>query len=324
MNPELARLPQESFEKGAAMPLAVRFDGYGDVDVLNVVEVDRPVPGPGQVLVRVKAAGINPGEASIRKGLLHAVWPATFPSGEGSDLAGVVEEVGPDVTRLAVGDEVLGHVDTRGSHAELVVADVDELVPRPGNVPWAVAGSLFVVGTTAYAAVRAVNLVKGDTVVVSGAAGGVGTVAVQLAAGAGATVIGLASQEHHQWLTDHGVIPVVYGDGVAGRITEASGGHLDALIDTFGGGYVEMGIGLGVAPERIDTIIDRAAAEKYGAKTDGSAAAATADVLAELAELISQGRLEIPIAGTYPLTQVREAFRELDQRHVLGKIVLTP
>ncbi len=306
------------------VPLAVRFDEYGDVDVLHVVDVPRPVPGPGQVLVKVKAAGINPGEASIRKGLLHATWPATFPSGEGSDLAGIVAEIGSDVTRFAVGDEVLGYVDTRSSHAELVVADVDKLVPRPSNVPWEVAGSLFVVGTTAYAAVRAVSVVKGDRVVVSGAAGGVGSLAVQLAVDAGATVIGLASEEHHDWLARHGAIPLSYGDGVAERIRKASDGHIDAVIDTYGGGYVEMAVGLGVAPDRIDTIIDRTAAQQYGAKTDGSAAAATTDVLGELAGLIAQGRLEIPIAKTYPLTQVREAFRELEQRHTLGKIVLEP
>jgi NADPH:quinone reductase-like Zn-dependent oxidoreductase len=108
--------------------------------------------------VKVVAAGINPGEAAIREGLLDAMWPATFPSGEGSDLAGTVAEVGPDITAFAVGDEVLGFVDTRSSHAEFVVADVDKLVARPANVPWEVAGSLFVAGTTAYAAVRAVNL----------------------------------------------------------------------------------------------------------------------------------------------------------------------
>ncbi len=306
------------------MPLAVRFDEYGDIDVLKVVDVPRPVPDPGQVLVKVVAAGINPGEASIRKGLLDAVWPATFPSGEGSDLAGIVEEVGPDVTRFVVGDEVLGFVETRSSHADLAVADADNLVARPGGVPWDVAGSLFVVGTTAYAAVRAVGVVPGDKVVVSGAAGGVGSLAVQLAAHAGATVIGLASEEHHRWLAGHGVIPVVYGDGVAERIREASDGRIDAFIDTFGGGYVEMAIGLGVPPERIDTIIDRAAAQEYGAKTDGSAAAANAGVLAELAELIAEGRLEIPIAKTYPLTEVREAYRDLEQRHTLGKIVLKP
>jgi NADPH:quinone reductase-like Zn-dependent oxidoreductase len=306
------------------VPLAVRFEDYGDVDVLDVVEVARPVPGPGQALVKVVAAGINPGEASIRKGLLQAMWPATFPSGQGSDLAGVVAEVGPGVTRFAVGDEVLGFVDTRGSHAQLVVADVDNLVARPGTVPWDVAGSLFVVGTTAYAAVRAVNLAPGDTVVVSGAAGGVGSLAVQLATAAGATVIGLASQAHHRWLADHGVIPVVYGEGVAERIREASGGRIDAFIDTFGDGYVEMAIGLGVPPERTDTIIDRTAAQEFGAKTDGNAAAANAAVLSELAGLIGEGRLEIPIAKVYPLAEVRAAFRDLEQRHTLGKIVLEP
>jgi NADPH:quinone reductase-like Zn-dependent oxidoreductase len=270
------------------------------------------------------AAGINPGEASIRKGLLHSMWPATFPSGEGSDLAGIVAEVGPNVIRFKVGDEVLGFVETRSSHAEFVVAEVDNLVARPSNVPWDVAGSLFVVGTTAYAVVRAVNLVKGDTVVVSGAAGGVGSLAVQLAINAGATVIGLASEGHHDWLTSHGVIPVAYGDAVTERITKASDGHVDAFIDTCGGGYVEMAVALGVAPDRIDTIIDRAAALEHGAKTDGSAAAATTDVLGELAGLIAQGRLEIPIAKTYPLSNVRDAYRDLEQRHTLGKIVLVP
>jgi NADPH:quinone reductase-like Zn-dependent oxidoreductase len=306
------------------MPLAVRFDEYGDIDVLKVVEVPRPVPGPGQVLVKVKAAGINPGEASIRKGLLDAIFPATFPSGEGSDLAGTVDESGPDVTMWKVGDEVLGWVDTRSSHAELVAVDVDHLVTRPANVPWDVAGSLFVAGATAYASVQAVKLAPGDTVVVSGAAGGVGSVVVQLAVNAGAKVIGLASDEHHSWLTGHDVIPIAYGDGVVERIGKASDGHVDALIDTFGGGYVEMAIGLGVAPERINTIIDRAAAQKYGTKNDGNAAAASANVMAELVGLIAEGRLEIPIAKTYPLTEVREAFRDLEQRHTLGKIVLEP
>jgi NADPH:quinone reductase-like Zn-dependent oxidoreductase len=304
--------------------LAVRFDEYGGVDVLKVVDVDRPVPEAGQVLVRVMAAGINPGEASIRKGLLHDRWPATFPSGQGSDLAGVVLEVGADVTRFAVDDEVLGWVDTRGSHAELVVADAVNLVSRPTGVPWDVAGSLFVAGTTAYAAVRTVKLVRGDTVVVSGAAGGVGSLAVQLAVRAGADVIGLASEGHHPWLAGHGVVPVVYGEGVVERITGASSAPIDAFIDTFGGGYVEMAIGLGVAPGRIDTIIDRAAAAKFGAMVDGSAAAASADVLAELAGLVAAGRLEVPIAATYPLAQVRDAYRELEQRHALGKIVLEP
>jgi len=306
------------------MPLAVQFDEYGDIDVLKLVEVDRPVPGRGQVLVEVNATGINPGEASIRRGLLHELWPATFPSGEGSDLAGTVEEVGPEVTRFAVGDEVLGFVNTRSSHAELVVADEVNLVTRPANLPWDVAGSLFVTGTTAYAAVRAVRLVRGDTVVVSGAAGGVGSLVVQLAVDAGAKVIGLASESHHPWLLEHGVIPETYGDGVADRINLASDGRVDAFIDLVGGGYVEMAIGLGVAPDRIDTIVDRTAAEKYGTMSDGSAAAASAGVLAELAARIAGGRLDFPIAATFPLADVRSAFRMLEQRHTLGKIVLEP
>lgn len=304
--------------------LAVRFDEYGDIDVLKVVDVERPVPGQGQVLVKVVAAGINPGEASIRKGLLDAVWPATFPSGQGSDLAGVVVEAGPGVTRFTPGDEVLGFVDTRSSQAELVAADADNLVARPANVPWDAAGSLSVGGRTAYAAVRAVDLAPGDVVAVSGAAGGVGSIAVQLAGNAGATVVGLASDVHHGWLADHGVIPIGYGEGVVERLKVASGGRIDAFIDTFGGGYVEMAIEMRVPPERIDTIIDRAAAQKYGVRTDGSAAASNPEVLAELAGLIAEGRLEVPIAGSYPLSKVQDAYRELEQRHTLGKIVLHP
>jgi NADPH:quinone reductase-like Zn-dependent oxidoreductase len=306
------------------MPKAVRFDEYGGIDVLRVVEVDRPVPGPGQVLVRVRAAGINPGEASIREGLMHARWPATFPSGQGSDLAGVVEELGDGVEEFAVGDEIIGFTHQRASHAELVVTEAADLTHRPGNVPWEAAGALFIVGTTAYAAVRAVSVARGDTLVVSAAAGGVGSIVVQLAVAAGAKVIGLAGEQNHQWLAEHGVIPVVYGDGVADRVRAATDGRVDAFIDTFGGGYVDLAIELGVRPERINTIIDWAAAEKHGAKTDGTATAASAEVLAELAGLISDGRLEIPIARVYPLDQVRDAYRELEGRHTRGKIVLIP
>src|ERR1700734_3187290 len=237
------------------MPRAVRFDKYGGIEVLQVVEVERPIPGPGKVLVRVKAADINPGEASIRKGLFAERWPATFPSGQGSDLAGIVEELGPGVTNVAVGDEVIGFSNNRSSQTELVVVEAGDLVPRPANVSWAQAGALFVAGTTAYAAVRSVALNAGDTVVVSGAAGGVGSVAGQLAKDADARVIGVAGAANHTWLIDHGVIPITYGDGVEDRIRAAGGGKVDAFIDTFGGGYVELALKLGVAKSRIDTII---------------------------------------------------------------------
>jgi NADPH:quinone reductase-like Zn-dependent oxidoreductase len=303
------------------MPQAVRFDEYGDIDVLKVVEVEAPAPGPGQVLVRVRAAGINPGEAAIRRGLLHERWPATFPSGQGTDLAGVVAAVGEGVTGFAAGDEVLGSTYDRASHATCVVVGEERLIHRPGGVSREAAGALFVAGTTAYAAVRAVAAGPGDTVVVSGAAGGVGSLAVQLARNAGATVIGLAGEANHAWLSAHGVVPVAYGPGVADRIPRP----VDAFVDTYGDGYVRLAVEeLGVRPERVDTVIDFEGAARYGAKAEGGMAADTADVLTELAALIDRGDLEVPIARTYPLSEVREAFRELERRHTRGKIVLIP
>jgi NADPH:quinone reductase-like Zn-dependent oxidoreductase len=306
------------------MPRAVQFSQYGDIDVLEVVEVPRPVPGPGQVLVQMKAAGINPGEASIRKGLLEEVFPTTFPSGEGSDIAGVIEEVGPGVEEYAAGDEVIGFTETRSSHADLVLLQATDLVRRPAEVPWEVGGGLYVAGTTAYAAVQAVGVGPGDVVVVSGAAGGVGSIAVQLAVHKGATVIGLASAANHGWLTDHGVIPVFYGDGVAENIKAAAGEKIDAFIDTFGADYIRLALDLGLAPDRIDTIINFADAAKYGVKAEGNSAANNARVLGELVDMIARGELDIPIANVYPLAQVRVAYRELEQRRTRGKIVLVP
>jgi len=305
------------------MPKAVRFENYGGIDVLEIEDVPRPVPGEGQVLVQVKAAGINPGEAKIRDGLLDAMWPATFPSGQGSDLAGIVAETGAGVTDVSAGDEVIGWTDNRASQAEYAVVEEQHLTAKPAGVPWEAAGALFVAGATAYAAVRAVSLTQGDTLVVSGAAGGVGVLTVQLARRAGATVIGLASETHHSWLAGHGVIPVTYGDGVADRIRQAAG-RVDAFVDTFGAGYVELALELGVEPSRIDTIANFEAVEKFGVKAEGNAAGASASVLAELAGLIAAGQLEVPIAATFPLDRVQDAYRELADGHTLGKIVLLP
>ena len=301
---------------------AVRFDEYGDIDVLKVVDVPTPVPGPGQVLVQVKAAGINPGEAKIREGLMHARWPATFPSGQGSDLAGVVAATGSGVTGFATGDEGIGFTDNRAAQAEYVVVEEQNLTAKPAGVPWEVAGALNVAGVTAYATVRAVGLTEGDTVVVSGAAGGVGSLAVQLARRAGATVIGLARPANHEWLAGHGVIPVAYGDGVADRIRQAAG-KVDAFIDTFGADYVELALELGVEPSRIDTVVRFDAVAEHGVKAEGNAAGAGASTLAQLARLIADGQLEVPIAATYPLGQVQEAYRQLASGHIRGKIVLT-
>jgi NADPH:quinone reductase-like Zn-dependent oxidoreductase len=306
---------------------AVRFDEYGDVDVLRVADVPVPDPGAGQVLVRVKAASINPGEAKIREGLLHARWPATFPSGQGSDLAGVVERLGPGVTTVAAGDEVIGWVDTRSSQAEYAVVDADNLAAKPAEVPWEVAGALGVAGFTAWAAVRSVNLKPGDTVAVSGAAGGVGSLTVQLARQAGATVVGIAGHDNHEWLREHGVIPVSYGEDLSGRIRDAllTTPQVDAFIDTYGGDYVEFALnGLGIEPSRVETIVRFDAVQEYGVKSEGNAVGASAANLAELARLIAAGELEVPIAATYPLDQVSEAYARLATGHVRGKIVLLP
>ena len=313
------------------MSRAVRFDTYGGVDVLEVHEVPRPVPARGEVLVEVRAAGINPGEAMIRRGAMHDRLPATFPSGQGSDLAGVIAELGEGVTGYAVGDEVLGFSEQRSSQAEFVAVPAGQVTPRPPAVAWEVAGALFVAGSTAYAAVRSVHLNAGDVVAVSAAAGGVGTIAVQLAKRSGATVLGISGASNDDWLSARSVIPVNYGTptdfgDLANRLRAASPtGRVDAFLDFFGGGYVEMAVDqLGIPADRVDTIIDFAAAERFGVKFEGNADASDAGVLAELAALIAAGELEVPIAGVFPLDQVRDAYRVLEERHTRGKLVLSP
>lgn len=306
------------------VPRAVQLDEYGGLDVLTVREIELPELGKEDVRVEVRAAGINPGEAVIRKGLLDDKWPATFPSGQGSDLAGVVKEVGIDVVGFAPGDEVLGWSWTRSSHATEVVVPAEQLVAKPTDLSWEVAGALVGVGITAFAAVRAVEISEGDTVVVSGAAGGVGTLTVQLLKVRGANVVGLASEDHHDWLREKGVTPITYGEGVLERILAATPQGVDAFIDLFGPEYVDLALQLGVPPTKINTIISFERAQEVGAKAEGSATASTPEVLKEMAELVAAGKIELPIAATYPLDEVREAFEQLEDRHTLGKIVLLP
>jgi NADPH:quinone reductase-like Zn-dependent oxidoreductase len=303
---------------------AVQIDGYGGVEVLDVREVERPEPGPNQALVAVRAAGINPSEGTMRAGRVRDLFPLTFPSGQGSDLAGVVEEVGASVQGIAVGDEVIGYTDNRASHAEYVVVDAANLTPKPASIPWEVAGALFVAGVTGFATVRAVAPTAGEAVVIAGAAGGVGVFATQLAVRTGARVIALADERHHQWLRVRGAVPVAYGDGVAGRIAAtAENSPVAAFIDLVGRGYVELALELGVDKNRIDTIVDFPAVQKHGVKAEGGAAAASAATLAELAEAIVAGDLVVPIQRTYALEDVQAAFTELEAGHTAGKIVLT-
>jgi NADPH:quinone reductase-like Zn-dependent oxidoreductase len=303
---------------------AVQFDHFGGPEVLEIRDVPRPVPASGEVLVAVKAAGINPGEIGIREGQLEARWPTTLPCGEGSDFAGIVEELGEGVAAYAAGDEVCGWSDQRASHAEFVVAPTSQLTRKPPGVSFEVAGSLYVASFAAYGSVKAVALQQGEVVAVSAAAGGVGSVAVQLAKRAGATVIGLASERNHDWLRRKGVIPVTYGEGQGERILAAADGRLDAFIDTFGGGYVDLAIELGVAPERINTIADFEAIARVGVHGDGTASVSSEATLRDIVGLVADGELEIPIERTLPLAEVREAYRELALRASRGKIVLLP
>ena len=309
------------------MPKAVQFDSYGGIDVLEVRDVPRPVPGAGEVLVEVRAAGINPSEAVLRewRAALTSSRPR-FPPVRAATWQGWWPNSVPASDGFAVGDEVIGFSMRRSSHAEYVTVPANQLTAKPSEVSWEVAGSLFVAGATAYAAVRAVRLVPGETVAIAGAAGGVGSIAVQLARRAGATVLGIAGPSNDAWLADHGAVPVNYGDDLPARLRAAApSGHIDALLDFFGGGYVAMAVeDLRVPRDRVDTITDFAAVERFGVLSAGGADAATAAVVAELADLVARGELEVPIAGVFALDEVRDAFREVELRHTRGKLVLRP
>ncbi|MBV9795498.1 MAG: FAD-binding protein [Actinobacteria bacterium] len=303
---------------------AVRFDRYGGLDVLYVADVPMPEPGPGEVVVQVRAAGINPGEAAIREGAMDPEHTGTFPSGEGSDLAGVVVAAAPDVTAFRIGDEVLGYSWTRSSHATHAAVPATQLIRKPAGLSWEVAGALYVIGVTAYAAARAVNAGQGDVVAVSASAGGVGRVLTQLLVHRGARVLGIASAANADWLTRHGATPVEYGDGLIDRLRAAAPDGVDAFIDLHGPEYLDLAVDLGVALDRIETIISFEKAGQIGAKAEGSTDASTPEVMQEMADLVSSGVIEIDIAGTYSLEEVAEAFSELSDGHTQGKIVLIP
>ncbi|WP_042433357.1 NADP-dependent oxidoreductase [Streptacidiphilus anmyonensis] len=291
---------------------AVRFDHYGGRDVLRLAEVEIPSPGPGELLVKVVAAGINPGEAAIRSGALHDRFPATFPSGQGSDFAGVV---------VGTGAEVLGWTWDRASHAGYVVVPEAQVVPKPAGLDWEAAGSLCVAGATAFAATRALAVREGDVVAVSAAAGGVGSIAVQLLRRSGATVLAIASEANHAWLAGKGAIPVAYGPGLFDALEPY---QVDAFVDLHGPEDLDLAVRLGVRPSRINTVIAFDKAAEIGARTDGSTAGTSAEVLAHLADLAATGQLELPIAATFPLADVRRAFELVEARHTHGKVVLLP
>jgi NADPH:quinone reductase-like Zn-dependent oxidoreductase len=304
------------------MPKAVQLSAYGGLDQLTIVDVPKPEPAAGEVVVRVVAAGTNPGEISIREGYLKDMYPKAFPFGQGTDFAGYVDAVGAGVTEFAPGDEVMGWTEERSSQAEYVRSSPARLIPKPPTLDWYRAGSLDVAGTTAIAAVRAVGLKPGDVVAVSGAAGGVGSLAVQLARRTGARVLGIASADNAAFLQSVGVEHVAYGDGLADRMRAAAPNGIDAFIDLFGGSYLDLAIELGIKPDRINTIIDFANAKKYGTKSDGSGAANSREALASIANLIAWGEIVMPIAAIYPFEKYKDAYTELARRKARGKIVL--
>jgi len=299
---------------------AVRFDEWGDRSVLHVAEVPVPEVTPGRVLVRVRAAGINPGESAIRQGSCGG----DLPSGQGTDFAGIVVAVGAEVDGVDEGEEVIGWSWDRASQAEYVSVPAVQVVQKPRLLDWTVAGGLDVIATTAAAAVRAVDPRPGETVVVSGAAGGVGGFVTQLLANEGIDVIAVASEANHEWLRSKRARPVAYGDGLQERITELATNGIDAVIDTHGAEYVRLGIALGVPVDRIETIIAFDEAAEVGAKASGSADTADPEILGALALEVANGAIEVPIAATYPLDRVQDAFEELEQGHTRGKIVLIP
>ena len=304
------------------MPQAVKFNRYGGSEVLEVVEVEARVPQRREVQVSVVAAAINPGEISIREGRMHEAFPAHFPEGQGSDFAGIVTAVGEGVDFPRVGDEVIGFSDARNAQAEFVTIDASRVIPKPHAVTWNAAASLFVAGTTARACIIAVDVRHGNTVVVAGAAGGVGIIATQLAVLAGAAVVATASEENHAFLRSLGAIPVAYGKGLADRIRRIVPDGVDAFIDAHGDGNVQVAVELGVPKDRINTIADFAAKKKFRVKAEGMSTVEPREVLTELARLVANGELKIPVYATYPLDRVRAAYERLGAGHGLGKIVL--
>lgn len=293
----------------------VRYDRFGGIPELWIDDGPTPEVVSGSVLVRVEASCINSGSLSALHGAAYV--PAR-------DLAGTVVAVAEDVSGLSVGLEVLGWLQDWSAHAELVSVPAAQLIPRPADLPWDVAGSLFVTPMAGLAGVQAVAPRPGETVVVAGASGGVGLTSAQLARRAGATVIGIASTANADRLADLGIVPVTYGDTVAAQIQEAAGGPVDAFIDAFGSGYIDLALELDVPTSRINTVVDYRKAQEKGVQALGTMDAGGMASLTELADLAASGELQVPIAAVYPLGKVQAAYRRLADDRPFGRVVLHP
>lgn len=304
------------------MSRAVIHETFGGPEVLEVREVPEPHAGPGEVRVRVTAATINPVDWKIIASADRAAhFNHSVPGGFGSDLAGVIDEVGEGVAGFAVGDRVFGGISGQATRDHAIVADTAKLVRTPDGIADEVACTLPIAGRTAVGALRTVGVGAGDTVLIGGAAGGVGSIAVQLARLAGATVIGTASEGTFPYLEDLGAQPVAYGPGLVERVRALAPGGITAALDLSGRETAEAALELGVAPERIGTIVSGPTVGE-GVRATGMADA-PADAFDQLAEAISAGALRIPIAARFPLERIGEAVTLLQEGHVHGKIIIT-
>lgn len=312
---------------------AVQFTEYGPPGVVHVAEVEEPHAGPGEIRVAVRASGVSPGEMRIRSGEMRDVVPLTFPYRTGFDAAGVVDEVGNGVTGVGVGDEVFGMTTTaaRGANADYAV--LVAWAPKPAVWSWEEAGGAAGAAETATRVLDRLAVGAGHTVLVQGAAGGVGTVAVQLAVARGATVIGTASEHNHDFLRSLGARPTTYGAGLAGRVRALAPAGVDAVFDCAGGALPDL-VAIAGDAARVVTIADLTAAAhgvhmSHGAPADatGSAVGASADPLAVhglaiAVALAGEGRLRVPVAAAFPLAEAAAAHELSESRHARGKIVL--
>jgi NADPH:quinone reductase-like Zn-dependent oxidoreductase len=303
------------------MPLSVQFPTYGTTEVLRTVNAAPLTAGPGQVRLRVHAAGVNPADWRIMQGLMRDQIPLHLPAGLGSDVAGEVDQVGAGVTSFHVGDQVLGTPLTP-AFAQSALADPAVLVPKPDDISWEIAASLPGAGGTAWTALAELGVVSGETLLVHAAAGGVGTFAVQLAVARGARVIGTASEHNHEQLRSFGAIPVLYGPGLAERIRAIAPQGVDAVLDASGRGEIPLSIELAGGPDRILTLVAFDAIDTGIRAHVGGAGANGVRALRDILTLIRDERLRVLISRTYGLTDAAAALDESRAGHVSGKIVL--
>jgi NADPH:quinone reductase-like Zn-dependent oxidoreductase len=300
---------------------AIVFEEYGGPEVLRLATADEPHAGPGQVRLRVRAVGVNPLDYKIRGGAMREVFSTEFPAIPGSEASGVVDEVGEGVTGLAVGDAAFGFTET-GAYAAYVLASV--VARKPEELGWEEAAALPVAGETADRVLDQLAVKDGETLLLHGAAGAVGSAAVQLAVARGVTVIGTASPGNHDYLRALGAIPVAYGDGLTDRVRAVAPKGVDAVFDAAGKGALPASIELrGGTPDRIVTIADPTAAE-YGVAFSGGGGDRDADSLAGYARPAAEGGLRVRVARTFPLADAAAAHAESEAGHVRGKLVLLP